>query len=410
MRAVPLAGLVLALTFAACGPPRPEPAPDAPAAPARRRAAEGEGRPVTDAPEASEEAFEQAMRLGDADLYSGLFEAARDHFLQAMALRPDSMSPALGAVRALQIRGGAEARREIAERIARRAASLTSDPSTHGSGLLLTARLALARGEPREALAAAYLAVVELEEVGAAWRVLGDAAMADEHWSDAARAFRRALELGVQAEAGTWERLADAHDELGEQDAALEAARKAVTLTGGDPHARRRRLNLLAVVLKHDGQLDAAQDALDQAALLGPGDPAVLHNQGALAEARGELDAALAFYERALAATPSPTVLWRVGKLHLKRDDPEAALSAMTRAAGLTDRWSWPLTLRWQPAWEVGKLYSRAGRIREAIGWFEDALREARDGASQREVASWLAWARASVEAPATSESEAPIP
>jgi tetratricopeptide (TPR) repeat protein len=289
------------------------------------------------------------MRLGDAELYSGRFEAARDHFLQAMALRPDSMSPALGAVRAMQIRGGADARREIADRVARRAAALARDSATSGSGLLLKARLSLALGEPREALDAAYLAVLELEEVGAAWRVLGDAAMADEHWSDAVRALRRALELGVQAEAGTWERLADALDELGEQTAAVDAARKAVALTGADPHARRRRLNLLAVTLKHDGQLEEAQEALDQAALLGPDDPAVLHNQGAFAEARGELDAAHAFYARALAATPSPMVLWRVGKLHLKRDELEAAVSAMTRAAGLMDRWLWPLSLRWQP-------------------------------------------------------------
>jgi tetratricopeptide (TPR) repeat protein len=168
-----------------------------------------------------------------------------------------------------------------------------------------------------------------------------------------------------------------------------------VTLTGGDPHARRRRLNLLAVVLKHDGQLDEAHEVLEQAALLGPEDPAVLHNLGAFAEARGALDEALALYERSLARTPSPTVLWRVGKLHLKRDDPEAALAAMTRAAGLIDRWTWPLSLRWQPAWEVGKLYARAGRLRDAIPWFEDAARETRDGASEREVASWLAWARA---------------
>jgi tetratricopeptide (TPR) repeat protein len=391
---------------ASCGGPEAEtPAPVKPT----RRAAEPEARPGEAPLQASEEAFERAMRLGDAELYSGRFESARDHFLQAMALRPDSMSPALGAIRALQIRGGAETRRELAERVRKRAEALTRDPATLGSGLLLKARLALALGEPREALDAAYLAVLELEEVGAAWRVLGEAAMADEHWSDAARALRRALELGVQAEAGTWERLADALDELDAQTEAVDAARKAVALTGADPHARRRRLNLLAVVLKHDGQLAPAEEALDQAALLGPDDPAVLHNQGAFAETAGELDAALAYYERALAATPSPTTLWRVGKLHLKRDEPEAALSAMTRAAGLVDRWLWPLSLRWQPAWEVGKLYSRAGRMREAVGWFEDALREARDGESQREVASWLAWARASVDAPRPVDGE-PVP
>jgi tetratricopeptide (TPR) repeat protein len=375
-----------------------------------RRGPEAETRPGAIAENASEEAFERAMRLGDAALYAGRFELARDQFLQAMALRPDSMAPALGAVRALQIRGGAEARAELASRIARRAAALAQDPATHGSGLLLTARLALARGAPREALDAAYLAVLELPEAGAAWRVLGEAAMADEHWSDAVRALRRALELGVEAEAGTWERLADALDELGDPPGAVDAARKAVALTGGDPHARRRRLNLLAVVLRHDGQREDAEEALEQAALLGPDDPAVLHNRAAFAEARGELEEALALYEQALAQTSSPTTLWRVGKLHLKRDAPEAALSAMIQAAGQIDRWTWPLSLRWHPAWEVGKLYSRAGRYRDATVWFEDAARETRDGASEREVRAWLAWARAQADGPAPAPLGDPAP
>jgi tetratricopeptide (TPR) repeat protein len=360
-----------------------------------RRPPEAESRKVDEPSAPAIDAYDREMRLGDAALYSGRFEVARQHFLNAMGLRVDSMSPALGAIRSMLIRGAADARREIAERVERRVAQLRADERTRGSGHLLAARLALALGEHGAALDAAYLAVIELPELGAAWRVLGEAAMADEHWGDAVRALRRALELGVQAEAGTWERLADALDEAGDLEAAEDAARKAVTLTGDDTHAQRRRLNLLAIVQKHRGHLEVASETVQQAWLLGADDPAVLHNLGSIAEARGKLDEALAHYQKATAETPSPMTFWRIGKLHLKMERPNEAVQAMIRASAHLDRWTWPASLRWWPAFEVGKLWSRAGRFDEAIGWFEDALREALDGESQREVRSWLAWCRA---------------
>jgi len=146
-----------------------------------RRPPEPEGREPSEPPLRAVDAFEREMRLGDAAIYSGRFEEARKHFLRAMELRPESMSPALGAVRSMIIKGHAETRQEIAQRIRRRVNRLRAEDASRGSEHLLAARLALALGENGAALDAAYLGVLELPELGAAWRVLGEAAMADEH-------------------------------------------------------------------------------------------------------------------------------------------------------------------------------------------------------------------------------------
>ena len=402
---------VLGLGLVACSGPRPDTPPAATplVAPSvslahnseARRAPEAEGR-LSDAPDRpAVDIFDREMRLGDAALYSGRFEAAREHFLHAMDMRVENISPALDALRSMIINGSAEARRDIADRIERRVEDLLAEDATRGSGHLLAARRSLALGENGAALDAAYLAVIELPELGAAWRVLGEAAMADEHWGDAIRALRRALALGLQAQAGTWERLADALDETGDYSGAEDAANTSVGLTGDDIHAQRRRLNLLAVILKHRGQLDAAKVTANQALSLGRVDPAVIHNLASIAEARGDLEEALALYRQAIDEAPAPMTLWRLGKLQLKMERPSDAVLSFTRAAGQLDRWTWPASMRWLPAWEVGKLYVRAGRFEDAIGWFEDSLRESRDGESQREVMSWLTWARARMEAPA---------
>ena len=359
-----------------------------------RRPSEDEGRQEADTSDAAVDAFDEAMRLGDSALYSGNYEAARLSFLRAMELRDDSMSPALGAIRSMVIEGQAEARTQIAERIRKKVKQLLDNEATAGSGWLLAARLALAERDAGAALDAAHLAVQELPEMGVSWRVLGESAMAAEHWGEAVDALQMAVALGLEAEAGTWERLADAQDELGDLEAAEKSARQAVEMTGSDPHARRRRLNLLAAILKHRMNLEDAQKVAEQARALGPNDPAVLHNLGAIAEAKNQPDVALAFYQQAVAVVPVPMTLWRLGRLQLELDRPQDALLSFKKAAGNLSRWSWPLTDRWLPAYEVGKLYGRAELWPDAIGWFEDALREARTADAIREVQSWLAYAR----------------
>ena len=361
---------------------------------ANRRAPEIEWRANSEPSQDQREAYQRAMVLGDAALYSGHYEAARVNFLQAMALRPTSMSPALGALRSMVTPGNREAREEIAGRIRKKIDGYAARRETRGAAHLLSARLALAMGHVGDGLDEARMAVQHMPDLGVAWRILGEAAMAAELWGEAIEALQTAVALGLKAEAGSWERLADAFDELGELDAAEEAAEQALATTGTDPHARRRRLNLLATILKHRGALEEAFDVAEDARLLGPNDPAVLHNLGSIAEARDRDDDALSYYAKATAEVPVPTTLWRKGKLLLKLDRPNEALEAFTKAYAHVQRWSWPKSTRWWPAYEVGKLYARAKHFERAAGWFEDALRDATTGPATREIVSWLGFVK----------------
>lgn len=372
-------------------------APEAPpAAPANdglsphRRPPEDEGRTRPPIDPAERSAWQEAMILGDAFLHSGDLDRARTHYLRALDLDPDAMAAALGALRTMTVKGQGEARRGLRDRIRRKIDALGSRPETAGAARLLSSRLAMAMDEPGEAIEEAWLATRELPELGAAWRVLGEAAMLAERWGQAAEAFQKAAALGLDAEAGTWERLADALDELGELAGAEDAAKRALSLTGTDPHARRRRLELLGVVRKHRGDLDGAEAALKEALALGPDDPSVLHDLAAVAEARGRSEEALALYRRSLEQVMVPMTAWRMGRLLVDLDRRSEALEAFTKAAAHMDRWMWPRSTRWWPAYDLGRLYARAGRRKEAVGWFEDALREARTPRALREVRSWL--------------------
>jgi tetratricopeptide (TPR) repeat protein len=369
-------------------------ATDALAGEARRRPREEEGRLLPEVAPRELSDYDRAMIEADAAIYSGRFDVARGQYLRAMELAPERTSAALGALRTMAVAGHGEERAGIERLIQRKIAEYAERPETVGASWLLSARLAIALMQSGEAMDRARLAVEKLPELGVAWRVLGEAAMINEHWGQAVDALRKAAGLGLGAQSGTWERLADALDEQGEQAQAALAARRALELTGGDRNARRRRLNLLAAIEHHAGDLEAAGRSVEAALALGPEDPAVLHNAGVIAEARGDQQGALRRYQRALTEVPVPMTAWRMGHLLLELDRRQDALEAFTQAAAHLDRWTWPRSTRWWPAYDIGKLYAHASKLRDSIGWFEDALREARTARAIREVQSWLAFAR----------------
>src|SRR5690606_26999496 len=133
--------------------------------------------------------------------------------------------------RTLVLPGQGEARASVEAQVRRKIEAYLAQPETEGAAHLLAARLALALGETGEALDKARLAVERMPDLGVAWRVLGEAAMSAELWGEAVTALRRAADLGLQAGPGTWERMADAYDELGELRDAEAAARRALELT-----------------------------------------------------------------------------------------------------------------------------------------------------------------------------------
>ena len=338
--------------------------------------------------------YQGEMIEGASALYSGDFARARKHYIEAMRLRPDRMAPALGALRAMLVKGQEEERSNTEAVVRERVADLEAIPEAEGAAYLLSARLAIALQRPSQALDAARLGVEHMPTHGVAWRVLGEAAILAEQWGRAQEALVRAANLGLNAKAGTWERLANVLDELGELQGAEDAALKAVELTGTDLHAKRRRLNLLGAILKHRGKLADTERVLDEASALGPDDPAVLHNLATLAEAKGESDAALSLYQQALTSGASPMSSWRYAHLLLKLDRPQEALEAFTAAAASLERWTWPRSTRWWPAFDVGKMYAKNGHEREAVSWFENALRETHTVRAARSVRSWLSFSR----------------
>jgi len=356
-----------------------------------RRPPESEGRETIWTTE-SKDVYRRAMILGAAKHYSGLYEDALGHYLTAMDARPKHMSPALGALRCLVIKGHAEQKANITRTVRKKIEQLSSKPSTLGAAHLLGARLAIARGKTGDALDQALLAVQKLPKLGVAWRVLGEAAMIAESWQQAVDALNEAAKLGLKAAPGTWERLADTLDELGHVQKAREAAERALELTGNDPHARRRRLNLLAVILKHEGKLDEALETIDKANEYGAGDPAVLHNHASVMEGQGNVKEAVRLYREAFTISNSPTTAWRLGHALMKLEQFADAFDAFNHAAGNMERWAWPSSTRWMPPFELGRLHFRAQLHDRSVHWFEIALQEARDFEASKRIRSWLAF------------------
>ncbi len=356
-----------------------------------RRPAEREGRQTIWTTE-SKDVYRRAMILGSAKHYSGLYEDALTHYLTAMDARPKHMSPALGALRCLVIKGHAEEKANITRTVRKKIETLSANPNTLGAAYLLGARLAIALGQTGDALDQALLAVQELPKLGVAWRVLGEAAMVAESWQQAVDALNQAASLGLKAAPGTWERLADTLDELGHVDKARESAEKAIKLTGNDPHARRRRLNLLAVIQKHQGLLSEALETIDKANEYGVGDPAVQHNHASILEAQGNITEAIVLYREAYESSKSPTTAWRLGHALMKLEKFAQAFDAFNHAAGNMERWSWPSSTRWMPPFELGRLHFRAQLHDRSVHWFEIALQEARDFEASKRIRSWLAF------------------
>ena len=88
---------------------------------------------------------------------------------------------------------------------------------------------------------------------------------------------------------------------------------------------------------------------------------------------------------------------WRLGHALLKLDNPQEALDTFRLAAGQLDRWTWPSSTRWWPAYDVGKLFAKSGLNDAAVPWFEDALRHTQTTDALREVQSWLSFSEVQV-------------
>jgi Flp pilus assembly protein TadD len=152
------------------------------------------------------------------------------------------------------------------------------------------------------------------------WQAYGTEQLNAGRLTEAVAALERARAILPLAE--TCATLAKAHLALGNSDAAREAAHEAVTR---DPTWMPYR-ELFGVILFETGQLDAAAAQFEAALALVPED-ARLHAQLAVIRQRqGQTPQAIRHYELALRSRPDEPRWWAaLGRLHLAAGNPERA-------------------------------------------------------------------------------------
>lgn len=346
------------------------------------------------APHAERPPGARALARGDHAVYARLLEEAARAYDEAAEHRPDAVAPELGRLRVAHLEARNETVGRIRKELARRVSTLR-DEGHSGRALRLRARILLAVGAFDRAYDRARMAMQRLDEAAGVQRVLGLAAAGAERWPRALEALERAVALDAERPGRLHARRGMVLDELGRLAEAAEAARRALRRTPLDAPERIRRLNLLAVVQKHRGEHEAASRTLRAATGHADDDPTVHHNRGALAEARGRLDRALAHYQRAVERATRPTTSWRLAHLRLKRDERNEAVRAFERAAKHLRRWSWPRSLRWRPAFDLGRLHARVEHAEKAVRWLERALEEARTPEATGRIRNWVAYIEA---------------
>jgi tetratricopeptide (TPR) repeat protein len=157
--------------------------------------------------------------------------------------------------------------------------------------------------------------------------------------------FERALDLSPGTSAGLLGAAAALHD-LGDDARAHDLLERFHLLHPGHAAAERLRervrQSLLAQALDRAEEAErrvdarAALDALGQAALLDPGNPALRMRQGAAGLSAGDPRQAVAAFAAAAALTPQDAEAWLgLGEAHLRAGDTGEAREAFERAATL---------------------------------------------------------------------------
>jgi tetratricopeptide (TPR) repeat protein len=233
---------------------------------------------------------------------------AKAQWLKALALRPDHAESWRGLGLALLAEGNAA----LAAAALQEAARLLP----HEARLFLELGYALASlGADQEAEAAfrrAHLVAGERERAtaGEAAFGLGLIAARSGRWGEAASSFRQAATLRPPWPEA-WVEAAHAHLAAGEAKAALAAFEEARAALGEDETGLRLRIAQGRGAAWHLlGETAQARAAFEEVLHLKPEDGEALSNLCALAQDAGDLDAALAFGRRAIAAAPRAAPAW----------------------------------------------------------------------------------------------------
>ncbi|WP_175798720.1 tetratricopeptide repeat protein [Burkholderia ambifaria] len=158
---------------------------------------------------------------------------------------------------------------------------------------------------------------------------LGNMLRAHGRLDDAIGAYRRAIALAPgYAEAHS--NLGNALRDAGDADAAMLSCAQALALRPDYAPA----FNNLGNALQDKGELDAAARAYEKAIALDPGYAQARFNQGNVLRAQRRPDDAIACYRQAITLQPDLHAAHHaLGVLLFERDDLEAAIASLTRAA-----------------------------------------------------------------------------
>jgi tetratricopeptide (TPR) repeat protein len=243
--------------------------------------------------------------------------------------------------------------------------NLLDEAPAHLNGRLHRARLLLATGKAEEASHDLSAALLAHPDEGEAWSDYGDCLRALQRDKDAASAYSKAIERGLNTNAINRKR-GDALSAAGDPAAALDAYTVAIKLRLDDPESYLARGMLLmkmkrnrdaiddftrAIDFKPDyefayfrrgqawGELgqfaDAARD-LTSFLRLKPGDGPALAFRGAAFDSLGRVEEALSDYDGALKADPANTrVLMARGELYSRLGRHTDALADRDRAIAL---------------------------------------------------------------------------
>ena len=234
--------------------------------------------------------------------------------------------------------------------------SKTYDPvAAHG----LLAQIAFRRGDLEGAEIEARQAVsVVGDRRPEARLILADILIARGEPGQAAELLSRALDEGIRDEAIV-AKLAMTYLRLGEIDNAE------TVLKGFDDTDDPGILVALGRTALARGRLEEARRWLERAHRVSPTDPTIKLNLGFAAMSEGRLAEAESYFEQAVAGNPASFDGWNaLGSVRGSQGDPEAAIEAWERALQIN-----PMAI--QVIYNLGVAHAQAGRPAQAVAYLE---------------------------------------
>jgi len=199
------------------------------------------------------------------------------------------------------------------------------------------------------------------------------------YWKDSRTLFEHAL-TSTRNNYVAHDNLGAAFRELGNLDKAIEHFSKAVetypNLTGAQLNNPANTLVSLAAVLQDKGRLEEANKVIHRAIEINPSSALAYNNLASLLSQQGKSDEALNYFRKALELKPETRLLaeiqFNVGNLFTEQGKREEAIA------------SYRQTLIWNPQHfqakvNLGALLYLSGNLDEAITLFQQALRQKPD-------------------------------